>query len=158
MSEEQEVAEQNMEASESQHSEELVEALMPKTSEEEKARDKEHARQKVLEDRFNALKSPKMAAAQLGFSNAHLVFTQHILFNPDHEKASEMLAKIEKMDADIHKDQHNQMIRMHRKQEFLKIDQMLLEALAEQAEGDESKMLQYLEKRSAIKESLKLMK
>ena len=118
------------------------------------ARHKLHKYEEDLKARFEALDNPQMAGLQIGISNASLFFDQQILANTNHSLADSHLKGLEESEAKIKASELKINIDGARKQEYLKIDQLLHEAIAEKEMGDDSRMKEYIEKRKAIKAKL----
>lgn len=117
----------------------------------EEARQAALAREEDLKARYASLKDHRLAAAQLGIPNPDLHFNSHILAAKNHELAEEKMKELEAMDDKCYKKMLEDKWLEGRKAEYAKIDVLLMEALAEQAAGDESKMKMYLAKRGEIK-------
>lgn len=118
-----------------------------------KARIIEEARQQLLKDRFANLVDAERAMLQLGKANAVLYFNQFIMAELNKDKAELKLKKLEEMDKSCEEALVSAQSLQIRKQEYLKIDKLLLEGLAEQAAGNDTKLKLYLEQREEIRKA-----
>ncbi len=131
----------------------LAAAKITKEKEVEAARVAEEARQQDLKDRYAGLHDHRMASAQLAISNPDLHFNQNILAEKDHNVAEAKILELEAKDQECYAGIQATIHLDRRKEAYKEIDVLLLEALAEKEEGRPERMVEYLEKRAAIREA-----
>lgn len=113
-------------------------------------REAEKSRIEDLKSRFSQLTDSGLIQKQ-GIQNPAAYFRDEILNNSDKEDAEAKLAQIEiSYQSDIDK-LNSEAWLQNRQSEYSKIDKLLLEALAEQAEGRPERMEEYLQLREQIK-------
>ena len=130
------------------------EEIIEQPSEEELleiARLEEIARQDDLNARYAALHDHRMAGAQLNIGNVDLHFQHHILFNKSNDVGENSMKELEAMDLKGYQDVQNSLWLEKRKEEYAKIDLLLMEAIAEKEAGNPEKMQAYLALRGEIK-------
>ena len=117
---------------------------------EEEARLAEVERIADLKSRFSQLTDSGLIQKQ-GIQNPAAYFRDEILNNSDKEEAENKLAQIEiSYQSDLAKLSEDLWLK-NRQSEYSKIDKMLLEALAEKENGDDTRMNEYLVLRAQIK-------